>query len=56
MPSSFPSADPENGNHLEQLGVTMDVAAKGPICDDSLMTDVEECLPVGMHMHINDPG
>ena len=44
---------PEN-EIAEQLGVTMDAAAKGPICDDSLMTDVEGVFTCGNAMHVND--
>lgn len=32
----------------------MDAAAKGPICDDSLMTDVEGVFTCGNAMHVND--
>ena len=32
----------------------MDTAAKGPICDDSLMTDVEGVFTCGNAMHVND--
>ncbi len=44
---------PEN-EIAEQLGVTMDTAAKGPICDDFLMTDVEGVFTCGNAMHVND--
>ncbi len=44
---------PEN-EIAEQLGVPMDAAAKGPICDDSLMTDVEGVFTCGNAMHVND--
>ena len=32
----------------------MDRAAKGPVCDDSLMTDVEGVFTCGNAMHVND--
>lgn len=44
---------PEN-EIAERLGVTLDPRAKGPICDDSLMTDVDGVFSCGNALHVND--
>lgn len=44
---------PEN-EIAEQLGVVLDGATKGPVCDQSLMTTVEGVFSCGNALHVND--
>lgn len=44
---------PEN-ELAESLGATLDSAAKGPLCDQNFMTDVEGLFSCGNALHVND--